>query len=72
MGGGEACGRSRCEKGVPTWVVRRHADAAIWGLGWVSPWGHDACEVCAGMRGGEACGRSNGGLRWSSLWGHET
>ena len=41
------------------------------GSRWNSLWGHEPCEGCAEMCGGEACGRNHWGLRWSSLWGHE-
>eukprot|EP00959_Pyramimonas_sp_CCMP1952_P224161 4686919-Pyramimonas_sp.AAC.1 len=35
-------------------------------------WGHEACEGCADMGGGDVCGHRAWDLRWSSLWRHKT
>eukprot|EP00959_Pyramimonas_sp_CCMP1952_P029971 628772-Pyramimonas_sp.AAC.1 len=36
-----------------------------WSLRWSSLWGHDTCEGCAEIGGGDACEHRHWGLRWS-------
>eukprot|EP00959_Pyramimonas_sp_CCMP1952_P447035 9359787-Pyramimonas_sp.AAC.1 len=59
-------GATKRVRGVPKCVWVTHAGAGA------GAWSHEACEGCAEMSVGDACGRGHGGLRWSSLWSNET
>eukprot|EP00959_Pyramimonas_sp_CCMP1952_P471574 9498630-Pyramimonas_sp.AAC.1 len=76
MGVGGACvqrhapyGATKRVRGVPTCGWGAHVGTGTVAFGGATHFGHEACEGCADMGGGDPCGHRHWGFWWSSLYG---